>query len=155
MAAAATSPSRDDKITIVVDTREQEPYMFDFERVTTVRRALAAGDYSLEGHEATVAVERKSLDDYVASVVSAKERFGRELGLLAGYDVACVLVEATLEDILEHRYRAGVHPNAVFGATLSIIVGRGVPVFFCGDRQISCRFVEGFLRRYHRKVHGP
>jgi len=33
-------------------------------------------------------------------------------------------------------------------------VDHGVPVFFCGDRQLACRFVEGLLSRYHRKVHG-
>jgi ERCC4-type nuclease len=141
-------------VVVVVDTREQEPYAFDPERVTIVRRALPAGDYSLEGHETAIAAERKSIDDYVASVVRGRDRFARELRILSGYDVACVVVEATLEDILAHRYRSGAHPNAVLGATLSIIVDRSVPVFFCGDRQIAQRFVEGLLCRYHRKVHG-
>jgi hypothetical protein len=42
----------------------------------------------------------------------------------------------------------------VFGATLSIIVDHGVPVFFCGDRQLASRFVEELLCRYHRRVCG-
>ena len=33
-------------------------------------------------------------------------------------------------------------------------VATGVPVYFCGDRQLACRFVEGLLRRYHRKLGG-
>jgi ERCC4-type nuclease len=147
-----TSPSSDAGVVIVVDTREQAPYAFDPTRATTVRRALPAGDYSLEGHEASVAVERKSLDDYVASVVTARARFARELRALAEYDLGCVVVEATLEDIVARRFRSGAHPAAVLGATLSIIVDHGVPVFFCGDRQLACRFVEGLLARYHRKV---
>jgi ERCC4-type nuclease len=154
MAEPAETMSRSDRVVVVVDTREQEPYAFDPERVTIVRRALPAGDYSLEGHEVAVAVERKSIDDYVASVVRGRDRFVRELRILSGYDVACVVVEATLDDILARRYRSGAHPNAVFGATLSIIIDRSVPVFFCGDRQIAQRFVEGLLCRYHRKVHG-
>ena len=152
--APTTSPSSQGEIVIVVDTREQEPYAFDPARVATVRRALPAGDYSLDGYEASVAAERKSLEDYVASVVSARTRFARELRALAEYDLACVVVEATLDDVLAHRYRSGAHPSAVLGATLSIIVDHGVPVFFCGDRQLACRFVEGLLCRYHRKVHG-
>jgi ERCC4-type nuclease len=146
--------SRSDRVVVVVDTREQEPYAFDPDRVTIVRRALPAGDYSLDGHETAIAAERKSIDDYVASVVRGRDRFARELRILSGYDVACVVVEATLEDILAHRYRSDAHPNAVLGATLSIIVDRSVPVFFCGDRQIARRFVEGLLCRYHRKVVG-
>ncbi len=152
--ARTTSPSSQGEIVIVVDTREQQPYAFDPARVATVRRALPAGDYSLDGYEASVAAERKSLEDYVASVVSARTRFARELRALAEYDLACVVVEATLDDVLAHRYRSGAHPSAVLGATLSIIVDHGVPVFFCGDRQLACRFVEGLLCRYHRKVHG-
>lgn len=154
MAEPAKMTSRSERVVVVVDTREQEPYAFDPERVTIVRRALPAGDYSLDGHEMAIAAERKSIDDYVASVVRGRDRFARELRILSGYDVACVVVEATLEDILAHRYRSDAHPNAVLGATLSIIVDRSVPVFFCGDRQIARRFVEGLLCRYHRKVAG-
>ena len=154
MAEPAKMTSRSERVVVVVDTREQEPYAFDPERVTIVRRALPAGDYSLDGHETAIAAERKSIDDYVASVVRGRDRFARELRILSGYDVACVVVEATLEDILAHRYRSGAHPSAVLGATLSIIVDRSVPVFFCGDRQIARRFVEGLLCRYHRKVVG-
>jgi ERCC4-type nuclease len=149
-----TSPSDPGLPVVVVDTREQEPYSFDPAHVTCVRRALPAGDYSLEGHEASFAVERKSLEDFVASAVTARSRFGRELRALGEYDLACVVVEGSLADILARRYRSGAHPSAVFGAALSIIVDHGVPVFFCGDRQIACRFVEGLLCRYHRKVSG-
>jgi len=65
-----------------------------------------------------------------------------------------VVVEGSLGDLLERRYRSGAHPSSVFGAALSIIVDHGVPVFFCGDRQVACRFVEGLLLRYQRKVSG-
>jgi ERCC4-type nuclease len=137
---------------ILVDSREKIPLSFDPAHAVTVRRALVAGDYSLDGHETSVAVERKSLDDFVGSVVRGRERFLAELRRLEGYELACIVVEGSLEDVLAHRYRAGVHPNAVFGAALSIIVDHGIPIYFCGDRQIACAFVEGLLCRYHRKI---
>jgi DNA excision repair protein ERCC-4 len=152
MVAATTS--RSEKVVVVVDTREQEPYAFNAERVTVVRRALRAGDYSLAGHETAIAAERKSLEDYVATVIGARDRFARELEVLAGYDLGCVVVESSLEDVSAHRYRSGAHPNAVLGATASIIVDHQVPVYFAGSRQLACQFVERLLRRYHRKVHG-
>ena len=43
-----------DRITVVVDTREQEPYSFDSDKVSAVRKALPAGDYSLVGLEELV-----------------------------------------------------------------------------------------------------
>lgn len=148
------SPSSDGRLEVVVDTREQEPYAFDPEAVAVTRRALPVGDYSLPGYETSVTIERKSLADFVSSVIQGRNRFLRELRALAEYDLGCVVVEASIEDIVARRYRSGANPNAVIGATLSIIVDHGVPVFFCGDRQLACRFVEGLLRRYHRKVHG-
>ena len=149
-----TSPSDAKRITVVADTREQEPYAFDPDVVTVVRRALPAGDYSLPGHEASVAVERKTLADFVGSVIRGRARFLRELRALAEYDLGCVVVEGSLDDVASGRYRSGVSPNAVLGATVSIIVDHGVPVFFCSDRQLACRFVEGLLCRYHRRVSG-
>jgi ERCC4-type nuclease len=68
-----------DRITVVVDTREQEPYSFDSDKVSAVRKALPAGDYSLVGLEERVAVERKSLTDFVSTVIRGRKRFHREL----------------------------------------------------------------------------
>jgi ERCC4-type nuclease len=146
------SKIEDSRAVIVADSREQLPYAFDPAHAVMVRRALPAGDYSLDGYETSVAVERKALDDFVGSVVRGRERFLAELRRLEGYELACIVVEGTIEDVLEHRYRAGVHPNAEFGAALSIIVDHGIPIYFCGDRQVACAFVEGLLCRYHRRA---
>jgi ERCC4-type nuclease len=134
---------------IIIDTREQEPYAFG-PAITPQRRALAAGDYSVEGLEGTVAVERKSVDDFVKTVIRERERFARELDKLATYDSACIVVEGSLSDLLEANYRSGAHPNSVLGAAVSIIVDRRVPIYFCGDRQAARTFVEAYLLRCAR-----
>ncbi len=134
-------------ITIIADTREQLPYDFDNRWVATVRRALPTGDYSVEGFESSIAVERKSIEDYVRSVVQDKDRFKRELARLAEYSLACVVVEAGLPDVLLARYPSGAHPHSVFGATVSICVDHGVPVYFCGDRQTARKFTQEYLLR--------
>jgi len=134
-------------VTVIVDTREQEPYGFDPIRVHTVRRALPAGDYSVAGLEQLVAVERKTLDDFVGTVIRARGRFYRELQRLERYTRACVVVEADLEDVLQGRYRGDAHPHSILGSALAISVDFGIPVFFCSNRQIACHFVEGYLLR--------
>jgi len=139
-------------VTIIVDSREQEPYAFKGDGIQVIRRALPAGDYSIAGHEESVAVERKTLEDFVSTVIRSRKRFFKELRTLSAYDAACVVVEADLRDILGGSYRSGAHPNSILGILLSIVVDFGIPVFFCSDRQAACRFVEGFLLRYHRKV---
>lgn len=134
-------------VTVIVDTREQEPLGFNPELVTPVRRALPAGDYSVAGLEQTVAVERKTLDDFVGTVMHARGRFYRELQRLETYTRACIVVEANIADVVAGRYRGEAHPNAVLGSAIAISVDFGVPVFFCSSRQIACRFVESYLLR--------
>src|SRR5689334_3715967 len=109
-------------VAVVVDTREQEPYSFDPERVLAQRGALRAGDYSLAGFENRIAIERKSLDDFVSTVIRDRDRFLRELDRLRDLDAACVVVEGNLSDVLRGKYGGGAHPNSVFGAALSIVV---------------------------------
>jgi ERCC4-type nuclease len=135
------------QVTVVVDTREQEAYGFNPDLVRPVRRALPAGDYSVDGLETTIAVERKTLDDFVSTVMRVRARFYRELRRLQQYPRACVVVEANLSDVLAGRYRCDAHPHAVVGSALAIIVDFGVPVYFCSSRQVACKFVEGFLLR--------
>jgi ERCC4-type nuclease len=137
--------------TIIIDTREQEPYSFDPRLAAAVRRALPAGDYSVDGLDGIVAVERKTLDDFVSTVIHSRQRFREELRKLAGYRVACVVVEAGLADVLQKRYRGEAHPNAVLGNALSIILDYRVPVFFCTSRQSACHFVQAYLLAVHTR----
>jgi len=140
-----------DRPIIVVDTKEQIPYEFHSGRVTVERRALPAGDYSLAGLELNVAVERKSLDDFVHTIIRERDRFRNELKILQTYSYACVVVEANLDDLFTSDYRSGAHPNSVFGAAMSIIIDYGVPVYFCSNRQMARHFVEEYLLRCFRK----
>jgi len=97
-------------------------------------------------------VERKTLEDFVSTVIRSRDRFRRELKRLSEYEAACVVVEANLADVLAGHYRTGAHPNAVLGAIVSIVLDYGVPVFFCSDRQVAREFTECYLLRFHRKV---
>jgi len=133
------------RATIVIDSREQEPYSFDPRLTSAERRALQAGDYSVGGLEDQVAVERKTLDDFVSTVIHRRWRFREELRKLSQYRASCVVVEAELLDVLGKRYRGEARPAAVLGSTLSILLDYGVPVVFCGNRQAARHFTQGFL----------
>lgn len=149
--ATRLSRSNHGSATIIIDTREQEPYSFDSRLAAAVRRALPAGDYSVEGLEERVAVERKTLNDFVSTVIHSRNRFREELQKLSGYRAACVVVEAGVLDVLLHRYRGDAQPNAVLGNALSIILDFRIPVFFCGNRQAACQFVQAYLLAAHAR----
>ncbi len=142
----------DPSITIVIDTREQEPYSFEAGSIETVRHALPAGDYSIEGYDFDLSVERKSLDDYVQTVIRERERFRKELRALQEYRDACIVVEGSLPDVVSGLYKSGASASSVFGATTSIVVDYGIPVYFCGNRQVARRFTEDWLCRWWRRL---
>jgi ERCC4-type nuclease len=139
-----------DRPRIIIDSREQEGFAFDPLKVDVERRALPAGDYSLAGFEQRVAVERKSLQDFVSTVIRGRKRFTVELERLRSYERACIVLEGSLADIFGRRYRGGADPASVYGALLWVLVDLGIPVIPCGDRQVACRLTQDFLLRFHR-----
>jgi DNA excision repair protein ERCC-4 len=138
---------------IVIDTRENRPYSFT-DRVETVNKALPAGDYSVQGAETQIAVERKSLDDYLSTIIHAQARFGRELSLLQRYPRAWIVVEGSLEEVLQGRYTSRAHPQAVLALTASLMTRYGVPVLFVGDRPSACALVEALLVQWATQQEG-
>ncbi len=98
-------------VAIVRDTREQRGWHFagmvadasDHHRpiiVPLVGKALSAGDYSLEGHESQIAIERKSLADLYQTLSRGRKRFTRELERLNALQFAAVVIEAEWSEIL-------------------------------------------------------
>lgn len=133
---------------IIIDTREKRPYSFS-DRVTTMHATLPGGDYSLQGYETQIAIERKSLDDFVQTLIHAQERFSRELGLLRTYPRAWIVVEATLDDVLQGRYTSRAHPQSVLALTAALMARYGIPVLFASDRPSAVALVEMLLLQWH------
>lgn len=133
---------------IVVDTRERVPWGFDHERVDVVMDTLSTGDYSLRHHEGEVAIERKSLDDYIQTILRERPRFERELERMRVYPLRAIIVEACWADVRDHNYTSLAHPSSIFGLTCCLQVDYAVPIMFCHDRAIAARVCERLIRRW-------
>ena len=107
--------------------------------------ALPAGDYSVQGQETRIAIERKSLDDYISTIIHAQERFARECTLLKSYPRAYIVVEGSLEDVLQGRYTSRAHPQSILAITASLMTRYGIPVLFAADRPGARALVEELL----------
>lgn len=72
---------------IIEDTRERTPLPFaaldERDRLPVIRAALEVGDYTADGMEADLFIERKSIPDLVASVTRERRRFEDELAFAA------------------------------------------------------------------------
>ncbi len=134
----------DSGLIVVVDTREQTPWTFPCD---TIRAGLPSGDYSVVGLEHCVALERKSLADFVGSVTHERDRFWRELGRLQAYAVRAVIVEASIEDILAGTYVSRATPQSVVASLLAIQVDFQIPVLLAGDRGNAQRAGLWMLKR--------
>jgi DNA excision repair protein ERCC-4 len=116
---------------VLVDTREQLPYLFDAIRadkregggvlaVPTRVEGLPSGDYSLDGFADRVAVERKSPADLFGTLGKGRERFDRELARLADMEFAAVVVEAEWTEIVNNPpARSQLPPRTVFRSVLA------------------------------------
>ena len=132
---------------VVVDTREQLPYEFPADRFSIRRATLSTGDYSVDGRSQFISLERKSLDDFVNTVLYEWDRFAEELKRMSDYPFRVILVEASLDDIARQKYKSKVHPNSVLGRITSIQVGWNTPCFLAGSRQSAVWFAGSWLER--------
>ena len=128
---------------IVIDTREQRPWSFP-PHIDVETGTLHTGDYAIKGDEANFAVERKSGDDFVATVSSGWPRFCREIKRMeeARFAAKAVIVETDFETFC-YRIRQGVilppdHEHIrctpqFLMKRIAQLTMRGVSVIFAGN----------------------
>jgi ERCC4-type nuclease len=146
--------------TILVDGREKAPYRFTGLRADKAQRCrplivpvewshLKTADYTVQGLEEVVCVERKSLADLYSTLGQHRERFEAEHQRMAEFRRACVVVEASwFEAITMPPEPSRLNPKTVFRTAISWHLRYGVPWFFCEDRRLS----EVFTFRYLEKA---
>lgn len=144
----------DDRLEIIVDTREQRPWIFDSRQVKVTRGTLQSGDYTVAGLERVVAIERKSLGDFVQTVIGDWIRFRKELIRLSGFDMAAVVVEASLGQIYRHEYESDALPMSVVGRANGIFLDHGIPVLFWDNRELAADMAHRMLLLAWRKYAG-
>ena len=128
----------------VVDTREPPDCAWRL-GIPTVRAKLTSGDYSFQGAEGSIAIERKTLSDWIGSLTHERKRFEREMDRLASFARAVIVVEANLEDVLAGDYRSAVTPKALRGSIASIQARWGVSTQFIGNREQAEEFATTWL----------
>lgn len=121
---------------VIVDTREQTPFEFHRFRNWILGEKcekLDHGDYSIEGMESLLIIERKTLSDLVTTVMQYRNRFIRQCEKMAEYRWKALFVEATYEEIkstYDDIYGSLAHPNAVSGTVDAIEARFGIPVIY-------------------------
>lgn len=131
-----------EELEIVVDAHERYPYGFTGQRVRTVRRSLACGDYAVEIDGCVLAaVERKSMADLVSSLTSGRLRFA--LAELASVPRAAVVVEDRYSQVFKQEW---VRPALVADGLAELQVRwPTVAIVFCETRKLAEEWTYRFL----------
>jgi hypothetical protein len=127
---------------VVVDSHERYPYRFAGQQVSVVRRGLPAGDYGVSLDGALVAsVERKSVADLVASVISGRLRFA--ITELAALPRSAVVVEDRYSRIFTLQH---VRPAVIADGLAELQVRwPNVPIVFAETRALAEEWTYRFL----------
>ena len=136
-----------DPMRVIVDTREQEPWVFPGYLATVRREKLNAGDYALEGDD-KFAVERKSLDDFVGSITDdiRWDRLQNELQRMtdAGFIARVIIVEGAYNDIFTGQYTGNMPAHRILARLYRLIMD-GICVLFAGDAVMATGLACGLL----------
>lgn len=143
-------------VPIVIDTRERKPWSFtvDIDNAIATRGTLATGDYSVRGYETRITIERKSLTDWVNTIVNNHDRFHKELIRMKDYDRSFIIIEASVTDICERKYevdgvRRNIDPSTIINMTLGIMLKYPwTQIIFADDRYTGRCICRDILRQY-------
>ena len=138
--------------TLLVDTREQNP--FNFSRFKgwfagIENKALQLGDYSVAGLEDVCVVERKSLSDLVHSCTVERTAFLKRLRLMARYPHRLLMVTSALSQVKSPYAHVSVDPNRTTQFLIAMLAELQVP-FVCSEtHELGEELVGSYLYHVH------
>lgn len=131
---------------IVIDTREQKPLPIP----GALRKALKTGDYSIEGFEGEITIERKTPAELYAMCGTERRRFERELERMREFMFRAIVIEGTPKSIQTAVHRSRITYETVMRSLVGWELEYDVHVIYAGSRQMAARIVVTMLRRYAR-----
>lgn len=141
-------------LTIIRDTREHET-SYDFAGypdVVVIDDCLPVGDFSLPGFTDRIAIERKRIDDLIGCLSQDRQRFCLELSKARNFEMFAVIIEATLSDLSNGRYRSQMKTASVIQSIAAFTIRYHCPFYFCGNRAGGELMTYSLLSKFAREV---
>lgn len=144
--------SSDNLPTIIIDTREQKPYLFraNANLAGAVRQKLDYGDYSVAGIEHIICIERKQdVDELCNNLGRNRARFIRELERMQASKLRYIVVEDYWSSVFRPK-RSKMNPKSIFESIMAFSTKYGVHFIFAGNRKMAQRIVRGLLLKAYK-----
>jgi ERCC4-type nuclease len=143
-----------DDFTIIIDTREQQPWVF--EHYSVANHKLDTGDYSIQGLEHLLGIERKkSVSEFANNITES--RFKDVVMRMAQLKYSFLLLEFDLEDILIYPIgstvprrmwdKIKISPAFILKHILELQLNHNIKVIFCGDSSNAQKMAEHILKK--------
>lgn len=140
--------------TIIVDTREQQPWTF--ENYATAHKKLDTGDYSIEGLQHLLCIERKkSVSEFANNIVES--RFQDVVMRMSQLKYSFLLLEFSLHDILIYPVgstvpkkmwdKIKITPAFLMKHILELQLQHNIKVYFCGNSSNAEKMAEFILKK--------
>jgi ERCC4-type nuclease len=139
---------------IIIDTREQQPW--DFPEYETVRGTVKTGDYSIEGMEETICIERKKSVSELAGNIT-KKRFFNELDRMEPFSQKFLILEFSQSDVARYPMGAGlprrvIRKIRVKGPYILKVLGQieeeyGITIIYAGNRANAMEIAQELLEQ--------
>jgi len=137
--------------TIIVDTREQKPLWNKGIKI----KGLSTGDYSIDGYEDKICIERKSIGDLFGTLGQGNKRFKKELERGRELDYFAIIIEGSFRDVRDKNFDGSYHTKmkgyVIIKILFTLIVKYKIHVFFCNDRNESRAVIKQLFEAYLRK----
>jgi hypothetical protein len=156
-------PPPDTNFTIVFDDREKEHWKFLSNTWAMKKKRLACGDYSIEGLENIIAIEKKSgIGELLSNLTgSSRPRFKRFLRRLSAYPIKCIIIEdelrsSSIDSILKTLHhksngRSKLTPETIFYWVSEIMHIYGIPILFV-DAQTAHKILPFIFESAYKKA---
>ena len=134
-------------MTILVDSREQTPYTFE---VASRVQGMETGDYSIEGREDQVRVERKSFGDLFGCLTARLPAFKDQLRRLVKYPYHTLLLDTSVEAVLMGSIHCKLPGAEALSRLMGVCLDVGIAPVFCGRHGAKC--CQVWLAHVERKL---
>lgn len=148
------------KYIVVKDTREQQGYFFGPYQTCAgmVDRKLDTGDYSIEGLEDKICIERKaSIEEIAINLGQKKYAFLEEIDRMKTFDHKFLILEFNLQELLDFpnntripeakRASVKITGKYILKCLMEFQLYNDVKVLFCGDKHNAFLMVSSLLKR--------
>lgn len=140
---------------ILIDTREQSPFTFDQISPVpdTAPASLKTGDYSLEGYESDICIERKTMVDLFGSCGKARSRFESEFKRMKDFTFAALIIESDWEAIYKlPPTRSRISPKTILRTLIAWHMRYNVKIWACPTRGFAESLTYLLLKRFYDDV---